>query len=356
MNISIPLEKPITLNAEQTASLKIGATGLSELFPKSSFTWELNSAYEFVITRHRYEIKKLKLPCLNEKDEIEIDSDPALDKINHVALFALKSLPKLYAHGANGQLYEAIAPSGEPVVLKIDKNPIGVATRQLFFIKTDSSPPSDRYNKYIEAPLSTLSMQMSLHSTCRHAEMLVGLPKSSHIPSFKGMVHVADLNAWGLIFEKIEGKTLEKLDLSGKKLSYVASLMAGLVKGLKILDKSGYPHNGIYERNIMVTPIGKAVVVDHAERSEYSGDSLSSRQQFGQLLERSLESKTIPRKIETLIKDCKSNKPMTEVSWNSIQRRLASSFFQKIQIIFQAIIRALKSTWHELENELKFGA
>lgn len=297
---------------------------------------------------------------MNENDEIEINSDPALDKINHVALFALKNLPKLYAHGALGQLYEAIAPSEEPIVLKIDKNPIGVTTRQLFFIKTDSSQSSDRYNEYIEAPLPTMSMQRSLHSTCRHAEMLAGLPRSSHIPSFKGMVYVVDLNAWGLIFEKIEGKTLENLDLSGMKLSYVAKLMAGLVKGLKILDKSGYPHNDLYEKNIMVTPKGKAIVADHAQMPEYPGNSLVSRQQFGHVLERSLKSKTIPKKMEALIKDCKSNKPMTEVSWNSIKRRLnasqSRSIFQKIQMIFQAVIRALKRSWHELENKLKFGA
>lgn len=57
MNITIQFEKPITLNAKQTSSLQIGATGLSDLFPDSSFTWKLNSDYQFVITRHKYEKK-----------------------------------------------------------------------------------------------------------------------------------------------------------------------------------------------------------------------------------------------------------------------------------------------------------
>ncbi|MBA3236946.1 MAG: protein kinase family protein [Parachlamydiaceae bacterium] len=108
----------------------------------------------------------------------------------------------------------------------------------------------------------------SLRRTVQHANDAVKLPDNPHILNFKGMIFSEELNQYGMIYEKIDGCSLEEFLKSNNNYKCekkIAKVFKEITLGLQVLSEAGMPHTDLLQPgyNIMVRySDDTAVVVD----------------------------------------------------------------------------------------------
>jgi len=128
--------------------------------------------------------------------------------------------------------------------------------------------------------------------------MLRQLPVHPRIPKFEGLVYIKEIDAWGILYEKIAGKELDIKELQAMSLDkrgpYVMKIMTHIAQALQTLDNAGYSHYDVAPRNVMIRPDGTAVLVDHAKDRpcNTADDFAGTKMQFSVLCMRALIGET----------------------------------------------------------------
>jgi hypothetical protein len=344
----IPFHTPIILSTDQVVTLQVLSSWLPEnpLFNDSYFKSRK-------VDDNHYEIVRMPWNAqVRHVQSIPLDSFPAFEEFlesGDVAVMALEHLPDdLIGAGSVGQVY---AMPDQPLVLKLDKAFTRTGQSERFALRRDGQPQYWGF-KYV-SPLSRENMVSSFHSAVETVRVLVQLPHHPNILQCQGIAWVADLNQWGVVYEKIEGGHLNDytqfLREQPEPLPRILHLMSQIAGALKLLDEYDLPYTELKEDNVLVREDETPVIIDlsgHRHRSEAS--SIESRQQFGTQLYRALiESPTtfkgapevyyhvlsqeeICRRsgaspaVADLIYACWSTQSMEEVGWDYILNQLRS--------------------------------
>lgn len=180
---------------------------------------------------------------------------------------------------------------------------------------------------------SALSKSLqSLEECYSYIKMLSQVPKHESVMAFNGLGYVKSLARWGLIFEKIEGETLEKWLREPKKITVLYQILIDIVEGLCHLDSNGWAHiDASGPSNFMVKSLeGRGVVIDNVYPfdSRPSGKtpaiSLRSRRGFGRLFSSLSEEscRRIPVEVRLLMEKCASEISMEELGWTKLVQLL----------------------------------
>lgn len=346
---NLPFNKTYLISVEQVCQLRILGTGRSTLeeFADSSFDCT-SKGEQWLLERKPFKKHNFTIETPDKEKSVEISAWSELEsfmKERDISTFALENLPSdPIGTGCLGQVYN-LQNKTKPLVFKLGKAWSSTKMSETFYLKNQEADAKNKdfYGRKYIRPLNDSDMSSSFSHSLNTARQLFKLShKSDYILSFEGIVYVKDLNQWGVVYERIEdGRTLYDVGLKGNNKTLYKT-MIGVANGLQILDQHGHPETDVKPSNVMIRKDGTPVIIDLDMRSKTPGDSITSRQQFGSLLYRTISKKEvtfqnapndkidkkslldekIPEEIVELIFECWSNDDMEKVSWEKIKNVL----------------------------------
>lgn len=221
-----------------------------------------------------------------------------------IAIQVRKTLPKEeIGSGRDGSLYSCLDEKGKPAALKVEFSN---------YQNEDDNRPRIKLEKSFEE--------------CRDlALMALSQLPSPYLLSVKGIAYVEEADKWGVVYEKIDGKTFREFKRSHPSIPKLLEIAKGIAKGLQILDNAGWPHQDIGDRNVMIRSDGTPVVIDLPMCKGDPRSFLKSRGQFAmQILLQTFMVTEVEDACLELMDDCKSDQSMDEFGWQHIIDRLDS--------------------------------
>lgn len=347
-----PLDSPVIVSNDQISSMLIRATGVSDrsIFQGSRFR-AVRDGQVWLVTKYQYAPLTLQLSRMDGTQStmaFEVPSEEFKEMLElGVPMFALDRVPdQILGRGAMGQVYRTNFLEKE-VVFKILNQYLDVREGCTFFPDRLRSPDAqeNRWLRYV-SQASKEDMIRSFRAAVHHANNLRKLTISRHYPQSHGVVYIRELNVWGVVSDFIEGKTLPTTYKTPKQ---ALEIMKDVACGLQILDSQGYPYTDVKSSNIMTISDHHTVIIDDVatrnRQNERSESRIRSRQEFGVLLYRSLQSfhpelkslaeQEIPSErwigeqqvlmrekwgdtLSRMICECWSERSIEEVSWDSV--------------------------------------
>lgn len=249
----LPFNKPIILNEVEIRKYNINLRGKSTLkeFKGSYFECEYLAQNRYRITR----LNKIKDEViLNRIDNHTVKkisrSNEELNilKNYNAKIFYTDKLDTPLGAGCQGMVWSQVSSNNMSVACKFNK--------------------THEKEKLALRRLNKDQRLTSLKNIIEYATDAAKLPINPHILNFKGMIFSEELNQYGLIYEKIDGCSLESFlqsndDHEGQKK--ITKVFKEITLGLQALNDAGMPHTDLLQPgyNVMVRySDDTAVVVD----------------------------------------------------------------------------------------------
>lgn len=186
----------------------------------------------------------------------------------HIPIQVVSSIPqKVLGKGQLGVVYEIEDEQGRPSALKI-------CTEEV-----------------VQEKEGTL-MQRTFSLCQSLAKVQKRLPNCPHLIKFQGLAYVEELDKWGVVYEKIDGKSFCLDDIKQKpvpkdRYRSLLNVAKGIACALQILDLNQWHYFDLHKENIMIRSDGTPILIDFPDKPAapfWEGNSpVHDREFFGKM-------------------------------------------------------------------------